>query len=187
MKRFLAVSAIAVASCLGFNSTAHAQQATPPVTSTHSGTVNVTCAIGSTNGTLQPVANNINMVVGSTAGNFPKVLSSESGTGTPGSFVALCNTNTSDIAVAIGNVVVPTDQTGETVDYTLSAGSGAFFGAAFLTTHTGPSNFNDIPFNYADTPSTLTVSAKITAGDNKVLVGSSTQYSVPITATLTPQ
>lgn len=178
MKRIIAVSTLAVATCLGFNSAVNAQTAT----STHTGAVAKTCAVTATNGTLTPVTNTIN------GGNFPKVLSSAtSDGGTPGKFTTLCNTDPSQISVAVGTILVPNGQTGQSVNYTLSA-TGTVYPATFLTNYasTATAGSTAVAHAFSDTPTDITVSAKITAGAGKVLVGSTTNYVVPIIATLTP-
>lgn len=165
MKIVISVFALVTAACLGFNSAISAQTAT----STQSGTVATTCAVIVTNGTLNPVANTINS----------------------GKFATLCNTSPSRIALAVGTIVLPRGQSGETIAYTLtSASSGAVYKIGLLSTYDYETNVTSDTVDYAvkDIETDLNASTKIIVESRRVLVGSSfpTAYSIPITATLTP-
>jgi hypothetical protein len=181
MKRIIAVSTLAVATCLGFTSAAKADTT---ATSTHSGKVTPTCAVAAVSGLLGAVANTNGFV----NGNFPKVLSSSGAAGgVEGAFMTLCNTDPSQISVAVGTVTVPAGQTGHTTEFALF-GSGTVYPTAFLTNYasTTTASSTAVTHAFSDSPAIITVTAKITAATGKVLVGSTTAYSVPITATLTP-
>jgi hypothetical protein len=175
MKRIIAVSTLAVATLVGFNSAASAADVTD--TSTHSGTVTSVCSVKATNGTFATDASvTVNSVV------FPTSLVS-----TGGKFETLCNKASNAISVAnSGTNLLPTGAGTPTVTYDLAATSGAYTSNGILGTGkaiaTASSGTIDHGFTNAAAP--LGVVVKVAAPDTKILQEGT--YTVAITATLTP-
>jgi hypothetical protein len=175
MKRIIAVSTLAVATLVGFNSAASAADDT----STHTGTVTSVCSVKATNGTFATdTSESVNGVT------FPKSLVS-----TSGKFETLCNKASNDITVEnTGTNDLPTGAGAPTVKYSLTATSGAYFtgstgilGAdvALATASTGT-----IAHGFTNAAAPLNVVVKVAAPENKILEQGT--YTVRMKATVTP-
>jgi hypothetical protein len=174
MNKILAISTLAIAACLSFNSVAKAEDSS--ATSTHTGTVAPTCSVTAVNGTFTATNVTINGV------EFPKSLAS-----TGGKFTTLCNTASS--AISIGNDVTLTTYPDRiytpTITYHLTAPS-TVYPSLDTTSHIplATKTTATAVHGYSTNPSDIGITMKVVAPSNKILQAG--RYEIFMKATLTP-